>query len=224
MQNTARLTLALAGFALAAGCATPSIAPIPASDAGAPLDAPTDAGTLADAATGCAADLAPDGDACIGWRSAASPQRCLRAASSLARSDVTPPWTASALLAIACEGEATQLYFPDDDRWERAEGVTTAPLPTPPALDAPPDSQTPEALLAAARLADGTWVGIAGSLHAHPPFETWIADPGSSAWRRSIDAPWANPNGAGAIDDDVAAFVGDAAWRFVREPRAISRR
>ena len=185
----------------------------PPADAG--RDAPRDAGPAADAGFGpCDDGLVLDHGLCVGWRAARPPQRCLRARPALVQTDVVPPWTALPLLAIACDGEPPQVYRPDADRWERVETVRAIPL-VPPELPSPP---TAAPFLAAATSPDGTRVALAGSLHAHPPFETWIAEPGATAWRRSIDAPWANPVGAGAIADDTLLFSGDDAFVFVARP------
>jgi hypothetical protein len=48
---------------------------------------------------------------------------------------------------------------------------------------------------------------------------TWIAEPGASAWRRSIDAPTVWVVGAGAVADDMLLFAGAEAFLFVRTPR-----
>jgi hypothetical protein len=165
---------------------------------------------------GCPEGFGPDGPFCVGWMQASAPQSCLDGVPVLVETDVVPTSTDHALLAIACSGELLQLYRPAEDRWERARDVTAVSI-EPPVL---PPWQGEWPLAAAATLPDGTRVGVAGSLHANPPYETWIADPGASVWRRSIDAPSIWVVGSGAIDDDMLLFAGTDSFLFVRFVRA----
>jgi hypothetical protein len=161
---------------------------------------------------GCPEGFVPDGAFCVGWFRASAAQTCLDGQPVFGRSDFVPPWTDHALLAIACPGELLQLYHPDGDHWERARDVTAVPIEPVVGPDDP--------IVAAAMLPDGTRVGVRGSVHAAPPYETWIADPGASAWRRSIDAPTVWIVGAGSVSDDMLLFAGwEASFLFVRTPR-----
>jgi hypothetical protein len=198
--------------------ASPSDGEVP--DAGATtVDAtPNDGGGAPDASlSACEAGLVEDGAHCIGWRRASTPQWCLTGPPSLVRTEIWLPWTPYHVLAVACEGEPLQLYWPDRDRWERATDVDSSPV------DALPPSL--EGAVAEAEMADGTRVAIVGSLHAHPPYATWIKTPpvskfAVSVWRRSIDAPSVWVTQAAAIGPEALLFVGGDALVFVRRPRA----
>ena len=51
-------------------------------------------------------------------------------------------------------------------------------------------------------------------------FETWIADPGATEWRRSIEAPWMSYGQAASISEQELLFAsGGDAFRFVRHRR-----
>jgi hypothetical protein len=164
----------------------------------------------------CEAGLVEDRAHCIGWRPVNAPQECLMGRPALVRTEIELPWTEHRVLAVACEGEPHQLYWPDRDRWERATDVEGSPLEAMPSL---------AGAVAEAVMSDGTRVAVVGSVHAHPPYETWIKEPPAgettvSGWRRSIDAPSAWVTQAAAITPDELLFVGGDALVFVRRPRA----
>lgn len=183
-----------------------------APDAGASAEADAGASAEADAGqVGCEEGLIPDGAYCVGWRRVSPFQRCLQGSPGLVKTDLVLPWTGEALLAVTCPGEQAQVYLPEEDRWGRRSDVGTSSLRPPDLPPAPPGD-----ILLAGALPDGTRVGIAGSLHAAGPFAVWIAERGANEWRRSIDVPWVNPFGAGAIRADALLFAGDESIVFVR--------
>ena len=199
-----------------------------ASDADADADArvvvdsalPGDGASPDAEATGCFDGLVRDGAFCVGWRAASPFQRCLHGRPSLVVTDIRAPWADHDSLAVACEDELLQVYRFAEDRWERRGDAIVSPVAAGelPAT-APDGSERYPPMLAAATLPDGTRVAVAGSLHAHPPFETWIAAASETRWRRSIDAPWLNPFGAGVASSEAILFVGDDSYVFIRVPR-----